>query len=441
MTTVDRILTTMAASNSDHVIVENTDPTKVSHRLTSNGATIGVSDLGGGYINHFDFGDGTNVVEARYGRGWQVAIRDGLHKDRHNPTQAGTLDPMGARVDVEGPSDVEGSGQRLTVPRFNVALYRDGVNDFIENEDAFPERYNLGPGDRDSIDETGKTMDDELRSEFDYGGFYEDVAAKFDADSPVFRHVYSFEYRRDPGPPYESGEQPEKYSPMQQFGADATMDGRPKNDGEYVPVIDETRRASDVAPQLEGEHQATNVDYSMVQDTWGIRIKPRSFNHCLWVDDGEWQSFKLTDEGRIEVTFEETNHIDNFPEIDSHPAGNASSDRNLAVLTEGADPDSGRSVGMYIPESSPLNRTPIAGVDKETGEVQYRHDRRVKRIILSNMRIGVFPLMVERHWLTGMLAPRYAPEGIVERLTKDLYVLVGTPNEIREVAPAIDEAY
>jgi hypothetical protein len=57
------------------------------------------------------------------------------------------------------------------------------------------------------------------------------------------------------------------------------------------------------------------------------------------------------------------------------------------------------------------------------------------------MRIGVFPLMVERHWLTGMLAPRYAPEGIVERLTKDLYVLVGTPNEIREVAPAIDEAY
>ncbi|MFB6146531.1 MAG: hypothetical protein ABEJ08_02470, partial [Halobacteriaceae archaeon] len=167
----------------------------------------------------------------------------------------------------------------------------------------------------------------------------------------------------------------------------------------------------------------------------------------MWLADGEWQARDVTEPGRGEVALAGVQHLDRFPDLAGRPrrmvSGPFDSEASLGVtlLADGTDPTSARALGVFTPGASPLNRTPVAGVDAETGEVRYRVDRRVSRIVLANMRISQFPLMVERLFFTGLSAPRHAPDGIVERLTTDLYVIAGTPERIRGVAEAIDAAY
>merc|ERR1712096_247453 len=94
------------ASGAVHAeIVEMSNPTSVTNWLSSGDTHFGINSLGGGYVSCVlqggvgarpdecpsSFGD-DNIVSVGYGRGWQMAIRDQLHKGRHNPTQAGFRD-------------------------------------------------------------------------------------------------------------------------------------------------------------------------------------------------------------------------------------------------------------------------------------------------------------------------------------------------------------
>ena len=99
-------------------IIEPSNPTVATHWLSSGDTQFGFNDLGGGYISCVlpgetgappdqcpsSFGD-ENIVSVGYGRGWQMAIRDQLHRGRHNPTQAGFKDSAGTPASVsEGDS-------------------------------------------------------------------------------------------------------------------------------------------------------------------------------------------------------------------------------------------------------------------------------------------------------------------------------------------------
>jgi hypothetical protein len=201
-----RVLTTCVAfnsaagateptSNADLPIVKTSNPTVVTHKLKIGDLTFGFSDMGGGYLNYLDLGDGVNQVSPFYGRGWQGSLRDRLHSGRYNPTQAGFHDHAGAPVKLEL------SETRLTIPTFNLPLYGDPVFDFTQHEDLVPDnkRYkDKDNSDTDGLDESEVTQDDELRSEFDMDAVYENATDLAGGKIPVLRFYCRYTYARDP---------------------------------------------------------------------------------------------------------------------------------------------------------------------------------------------------------------------------------------------------
>ena len=158
-------------------IVKKSDPAVVTHRLKVGDITVGFSDMGGGYLNLLDMGDGKNIVSAKYGRGWQGSLRDQFHGGRYNPTQAGFTDYAGAPVKLVL------TNKKLSIPSFNLPLYGDPVFDFTQHEDLVPDYRGYkdkGKTDTDGLDESELSQDDELRSEFDFEGFYENSFATSD---------------------------------------------------------------------------------------------------------------------------------------------------------------------------------------------------------------------------------------------------------------------
>jgi hypothetical protein len=175
-------------SNLGAPIVKGSNSKTVTHRLKIKNVTIGFSAEGGGYINYCDLGDGKNICSPFYGRGWQHSIRDFYHNHRYNPTQAGFRDHEGAPVKV-----IEEKG-KVIIPPFNLPLFSDPTFDFVEHEVLIKEQdkyIQRGRNtDLDGLKEKGKTGDDEIRSEFDFSGIYEDASAMVSTGIPILRHRY-----------------------------------------------------------------------------------------------------------------------------------------------------------------------------------------------------------------------------------------------------------
>ncbi len=308
-------------------------------------------------------------------------------------------------------------------PGFNFALppWRD-----------FPQ----GTKDTDGLDDGKVPLQDQLRSEFDFSGFFQDASGLAGNALPVFEFVYSMTYARDPG--QEQMWKPGmRYSAIYQFGPNAT-----KTNGD--PVL-----RPEVREYIGGDHfparLATNTDLSKGLMDAGVRIVYSAGYHTvMWIDEqGQWQTGSLDDQNKIRFPF--------------YSKGSPKRFGSFALLVKGNDPEHSPAIGLYIPQSSVLNEQPIVGLDIKTGKHVYAEDRRTSWL-MSTERIGpadpneksirsylVDDVPIENHFTilrpvlrySGLLAPSHALPGVEERIRCEEFLLIGTPNQIRAAVEEI----
>jgi hypothetical protein len=115
-------------------------------------------------------------------------------------------------------------------------------------------------------------------------------------------------------------------------------------------------------------------------------------------------------------------------------------------LSTGTDPDSADAIAIYVPHASSRNSKPVIGVDITTNDVIYEEDRRMRhyaqiaRVADNGEEPGFAQLGMYLN-LTGLLAPTDGRENIIEGLRQEVYVLFGSPNQIREATALISRSY
>jgi hypothetical protein len=409
------------ASNLKTPIVEKSDPKVSTHRLKIGNITFGFSDKGGGYLNYCDLGDGKNICSPFYGRGWQHAIRDFYHSHRYNPTQAGFRDFEGAPVTVLS------SKNKITIPKFNLPLFSDPIYDFVEHEELIEEKEKYierGKNtDNDGIKENNVTGDDEIRSEWDFSGIFENASSMTPNNIPALRHRFYYAYVRKP-------------ASVLQFGEKARLD-----DGK--PVLDKKYKLQDISPLLPGKQTATVDDLSYGQFTFGLRILTRVRDLAIpwWVEKGKlvratekypanspaWKKGKY--KGGRWVVFN-----DKLPGQKNASGqkvrerlGGKKAEMGLMMLADGTDANKAMAIGLYVPLNSPINRAPFVGIDPKSLKIKYKENRNMQYFFQGGQRVPVQYNLVERVWFTGMLAPT---RNVFEAYYHDSFLLFGTPQEI-----------
>jgi hypothetical protein len=292
-----------------------------------------------------------------------------------------------------------------------VPLFGDPVFDFTEHEDLAPDyrRYpDNGSTDTDGIDEGGLTQDDELRSEFDFEGAYEDASKLCDNKLPVLRFYSRYTYARS-------------QNAIRQFGKKARMkDGR--------TVINEKARLSDISASMTGKQKARDDDLSKVVFTpYGIRLKTSAgYNVPMWFSRGKWKSLKseqIRGRGKEKV-------FQLMPTTQPKWKDTELLDSQLLLLAKADDPNKSQAIGFYSPQRSLTNQKPILGLDKKSERVRYEEDRRMRSIMMFSHVIPSQIGIRSRIFLTGLLAPEHGDPNAIEALQQESYILFGTPGEI-----------
>ncbi len=394
-------------------IVREGDPTAVTHTFKIRDITFGFNDQGGGYLNFVDLGDGKNIVPAFFGRGWQGSVRDQFHSGRYNPTQAGFRDYAGAPVTLTA------TEHSLTIPRFQLPLYGDPVFDFTEHEDLaadFKGYKDNGNSDTDGLEETGLSQDEELRSEFDFEGLYEDATDLAGGTIPVLRFYSRYTYAREP-------------KSILQFGKKALLaDGK--------PVLVESARSQDISSALMGSQTAKDDDLSQIIFTaYGIRLTPESgYTTPLWIEQGKWTGASLE---TVKGWDKERRFFLPIPSAEEN-AAEETLEYPFLVLAKGNDPDTAPAIGLYTPSKSEINTHQLLGLDKTSGKIVYREDRRTKSFLVLSHVVPTQAALLSRFFLTGMLAPGHGRPNVLEALQNETFVLFGTPNQIRNCVEVLE---
>ncbi len=401
------------------VVAEN-DPALTTDVISSGGCELGISSIGGGYINRLalpGIGDVMGNATDKFGRGGQSAIRDILHGERYNPTQAGFSDLAGTICRVLATMD---DSALVVAPRPCVLFRGDGKFDFTEWENLANDNYTEsgGSNDWDTIDESllpGKQAT-EVTSEFDYFCTYEGL---MDADSitiPCFRHYYEYRYIRDPG------------HCILQHNLGPLFD----------PVAGEVTDISVTEPA--GVYPAVADDMGILKFAMSIRM-----DRDQWAPEYHWHVNGSTindlsvkergDTVTARRSFRDTSLAARTPGF-TVPAY-LQVQTPLIILSDSSDMDQGGALGLYYPDSD-ININSIVGVDKESGAMVYRDDRRLHMEIRdSPFRIPSMQWIGFRGHLLGMLNPTRTPTGTIEVFRGEFYILYGSPREIFEHAQLI----
>ena len=400
------------------------NPTLHQVNITSHDATLGVSDTGGGYANYLAIGHGKNLIAAAYGRGWQPSIRDMLHSGLYNPTRAGVNDPAGTPVHLTVGPSTAGPGQRVDIHTYAMALFLNpGFNFALPPWKHFPR----GTKDTDGLHDGNIPLQDQLRSEFNFSGFFQDASGLAGNKIPIFQFEYSMTYARNPG-----SEQVWKrgmpYSAIYQFGPKAR-----KTDG--APVLRPAARE-----YIGGQHfparLATDTDLSEGMMDPGVRIVYSAGYHTvMWVNErGQWQTASLDHQKMVRFPF--------------YLKGKPKRFESYALLVKGNDPKHSPAIGIYIPQSSKINARPIVGINIKTGKQVYAEDRRTSWLMnvgqhapkdVRKQMYFVDHVPIENHFTvlrpglhyTGLLAPSQGLPGVEERIRCEEFLLIGTPDQIR----------
>ncbi len=394
-----------------------TDAALTTHSIVSGGFELGISDVGGGYINRLalpGIGDVMGPIADRFGRGGQSAIRDALHGSRYNPTQAGFSDEAGTICRIHETLD----GSALVVAPRPCALFRgDGLFDFTEWENLVDDNYTEsgGSNDWDTIDESllpGKQAT-EITSEFDYYCFYE---ACTNMSASGFRHYYEYRYVRDPGHCILQ----HNLGPL------------------YDPAAGEVTDLSVDAPS--GVYAASSNDLGVLQFSISIRM-----DRSLWapeyygyVTGSNIGNLVMRDRGSnvIVRTFYQNSGFSSRAPGYVFP-GYPTVQVPLFILAESDDIDQNGALGLYFPDSD-INVNSIVGVGNTTGSIVYKDDRRLHMETRdSPFRIPTMQWDGFRGYLLGILNPQRTPAGTHEVLRGEFYLLYGSPREIFESAQSI----
>ncbi len=378
-------------------IVLESDPAYVSHTLKVKNVTIDLNDKGGGYLNYCSIDDGANIVSTDYGKGWQGALRDRMHRGRYNPTQAGFTDTAGTPVDIQK------IDKKLIIPKFNMPLFGDAVFDFTQYEDLVPDspKYRDGGNtDTDGYTEEGWTQDDEIRSEFDFQGYYEDASHLADNQSVVIRFYAEYIYAREPKAIY-------------QFGKKAR-----KSNGQ--PVLHEKGKSKDISKTLVGNQEPTPTDLSHILFVpYGVRLtKASGYKIPMWYDNGQWHysSLKELKGKKKKKKF-------------SMDISQAKLKSDFLLFSTGKNPDTSSAIALYVPESE-INHHQLVGINRLTNKIAYKEDRRSEATIFFTHRTPKQMSMRYIYTLSGMLGPHHTEENISETIRNETYILFGSPNEI-----------
>lgn len=447
-------------------IIEVSNPTAVTHWLSSGDTHFGINSLGGGYVSCVlqggvvarpdqcpsSFGD-DNIVSVGYGRGWQMAIRDQLHKGRHNPTQAGFRDSAGAPSEVSEGASCSGPGGRVFVAPFTLPIYSNAKNDWVENEDLVPDNFSDdgGNSDQDSIDESTLSQADEITSEWVYSALYEDASDRVTADVAIVRHLAQADYRHVPDAIYQFGEQA------------LMIDGSSVINPKGAEWLDIAPDASAPA-ELQGPQIAAHDDYGTSIYSYIARARySLGYHTMLWIDEaGQWQEELVTEcDNLASLQLYGDQHLELFDGnpnslLGGNPAGfSGMTDRPLIIRSTGGldELDTAMAVGAYLPPTA-CNTKQTVGIETASGDVVYAQDRRVRYTLIANRRAcGAEPGVSEtklmgvpgeevtvendhtsfglRFYSLGVLSPEKGVPGVHERMRLELYLFAGTPSAIR----------
>jgi hypothetical protein len=394
-------------SVKNYVVAQNviavSDPSITTDTVTSGDLVIGINSNGGGVINFLEIPGVGNIFgpqSVKYGRSGQSAMRDGIHGSRYNPTQAGFNETLGT------PCTIDKGANKLLVPARPVALwYGDCKWDFTEWENIGPDATcypDGGNSDVDQLDESeleGK-QNTEVKSEFDYFGLYHDYKNKGGIDISCVRHYFEYRYVREPG------------HCINQF--------RPGLD-----IFDAEQIHPDISNKFPvGTHTAEPFDMSNFILAWHSRNDVVNWDpkfQFLKSNEGTW-----TIQNR-ELYVKET-------------IGNDGSEvvPRLLIIGDSNNPDTKNALGFYMPKTE-FNNYETIGVDETTGLIRYK-DQRYKSIRIWDQphRIPTMAVYGFKTETNGILNRTRLPQNIYEAFRFDMFILMGSPNEIWETVKRIE---
>lgn len=395
---------TVALSGTLHAeafrIIAPSDPRITTHQLTSGKLTIGLTAHGGGVINQVilpGLGDIMDVATDMYGRAGQVAIRDGSHGGRYNPTQAGFNETLGTRCEI-----TKTDNKLIVEPRGMALWHGDRKYDFTQWENIGRDPYGKdgGHGDEDGLDEThlvGK-QETEVYSEFDYYGTYEDVMARHGLATSAIHHYFELRFIRPPG------------HALNQFRAGTRL-------WDAAAVKKDISRN---APK--GIHAGTDKDMNGLIAVWSLRHDKKKwlyrFVHFR-KHDGTWAVVKAT--GPVTSRLRKA------------------SDATALIVADSSAPAKGTALGLYRPKSD-INTDTIVGMNEKTGQIVYRDNRtdRLNLLLVTNRT----PTMSKYGFsgeFSGMINRTRLPDDVYEAFRSEFYILSGTPQEIIEAIRILDK--
>jgi hypothetical protein len=411
---------------SDPILPSN--PAAVHMKLgLRTGHRFGFSRTGGGQLNKFTLPNASaNHVAVGYGRGWAGSIRDSHHSAVYNPTPTGFTDTCGKPAPLVKTSSSFGVGRRVSVGRFAIPLWRgDQDLDYTHFEDRCDDLYREPQGgysyagaqlDTDNRAESGFDQWREVKSEWDYVGFYEDASALVsNPNVGALRHVLHYEWMRQP-------------DAILQMTGDAVMTIMP--DGSH-PRVQQGTDVADISPTRYEGLQAprpSGTDMADATLSWGVRMQNKH---------GWRYAYFMRGDGTLSapVDFDDKDMRFNLGNIlDVGPAYDGDFDYAVTIISQSKDPASGEAVGVYYPVNSSCNKGHLSGVTA-AGATAYNEERR--RWVYANIddkpRLN---LAIIRVRLRGFLGPDHplltaAGGADHERLSAEYFVLTGTADGIR----------
>ncbi|MCX7011349.1 MAG: hypothetical protein NTW86_02065 [Candidatus Sumerlaeota bacterium] len=395
---------------------------------------LGLTDQGGGLpasLTIQGIANGSNVLAYDYGKSNVHDIRDELHDTRYNVVHSGYNDIKGRPIQILAMASQSGSGQRLYVEPFSSSLWcSDSKYDYTQYEDLVADSYgdDGGNSDADELPEIGKSMIDEVQSEWDFAEYYEDATSLISVPNvDVIRHYYYYEYKR----PAEA---------IRQWHAGIVMlDGQ--------PAINPANRISDISPiHYPGLQTATDIDMSLQHMTYSLRLfntDNQGYRYGLYMsqNSGEWVSKDLArGEPTLNIRSFGPQYTDIVPPEQFTSNGcfaitdsveNDGVKDNLIVAARSTDPDAPGAVGLWHWEGSGVNAHCALGIQNR--KVIYTEDRRIQSKFAFSCPASkqkTFGKFHGRSMITGMLAPDNLPAGVTEACQSEQFYLVGTPNAI-----------
>jgi hypothetical protein len=424
---------------TDEVLVDEAPPFGVGARVEfANGESFGVSHYGGGYGANFKLTPtGNNILGAGFGAGWVSALRSNMHNTGdYNPTQAGTADHMGAPTKLTKSTNSSGGDvvtiESVVTPLFmlETKTYDWQQNEPIKNSDGtnFSDKNGQdgGNSDIDGLYEKHLQPEDELRSEMNFTGLWEDVTSLATTGNSILRHYARWEYKRNP---------------------DAILQFNAKSNG-----IDENWRVNDLSPQVYANSQTpTDIDLSYLLNTYSIRLLDnQGYKYFMWKEDGQWQAVLAENNVFYHVGVVGTDSV-NDPAMNADARGNVAvkqanlgvtADINLMVISKTASPTSPDAVGLYFPWDSDVNLSEVQGFNRDESSITpvFSENRNINSYFSVSLRTNKWMTIFLRMWHLGLRAPDHDDGDVYETLQNEYYHVVGTPNEIFATVSELKQA-